>query len=75
MELVLPLLDPERGLLGPGLELLAHPPEVVLGVAIGFEGLDPIVGFVEISFENLTAAGRRMWRASERTLLLPQVTS
>lgn len=36
---------------------------------------DELACLTEISFENLTAAGRRMWRASERTLLLPQVTS
>ena len=42
MELGLPLLDPERGLLGPGLELLADPPEVLLGIAIGVEGIDLI---------------------------------
>ena len=41
MELGLPLLDPERGLLGPGLELLAHPPELLLGIAVG-EGIDLI---------------------------------
>ena len=53
MELGLPLLDPERGLLGPGLELLAHPPEVLLGIAIGVEGLDLIDRFVEVGIESL----------------------
>lgn len=36
---------------------------------------DELACLTEISFENLTVAGRRMWRESERTLLLPQVTS
>src|SRR4029450_6740023 len=56
VELGLPLLDPERGLLGPGLELLAHPPELFLGIAIG-EGIDLIDlidRFVEVGIESPT---------------------
>jgi len=53
VELGLPLLDPERGLLGPGLELLADPPEVLLGIAIGVEGIDLIDRLVDVSIEIL----------------------
>jgi hypothetical protein len=59
VELGIPLLDPERCLLGPGLELLAHPPELLLGIAIG-EGIDLIDlidlidHFVEVGIESLT---------------------
>src|SRR4029450_582575 len=54
VELGLPLLDPERGLLGPGLELLAHPPELLLGIAIGVEGIARVDRFVEVGIESLT---------------------
>ena len=53
MELGLPLLDPEGGLLGSGLELFAYPPEVLVGLAIGVEGLDLIDPFVEVGAESL----------------------
>ena len=61
MELGLSQLDPERGLLGPGLELLAYPAEVLLGVAIGAGGLDLIDPVVEVSVEslNVLVGGRR----------------
>ena len=34
----------------------------------GWQGGDELVCLTEICFENLTAAGRRMWREGERTL-------
>ena len=64
MELGLPLLDPERGLLGPGLELLAHPPEVLLGIAIGVEGIDLIDRLVDVSIEILNILFRRAGKTS-----------
>ena len=54
MESGLPLLDPERSLLGPCLELLAHPPEVLLGIAVGIEGMDLVDLLVEVGVEILT---------------------
>ena len=64
MELGLPLLDPERGLLGPGLELLADPPEVLLGIAIGVEGIDLIDRLVDVSIEILNILFRRAGKTS-----------
>jgi hypothetical protein len=64
VELGLPLLDPERGLLGPGLELLAHPPEVLLGIAIGVEGIDLVDRFVDVSIEILNILFRGAGKTS-----------
>jgi hypothetical protein len=37
----------------------------------GWESGDELVCLTEIGYENLTPAGRRMWREGERTLLVP----
>jgi hypothetical protein len=56
---VLPLLDAERGLLNPGLELLPDLAEVLIGVDVGVLGLDLIDRLdvidrsVDISLERL----------------------
>ena len=75
MELGLSQLDPERGLLGPGLELLAYPPEVLLGVAIGAGGLDLIDPVVEVSVEslNVLVGGRRAFLRQLLRRRLPSV--
>jgi hypothetical protein len=64
VELGLPLLDPERGLLGPGLELRTDPPEVFLGIAIGVEGIDLIDRLVDVSIEILNILFRRAGKTS-----------
>jgi hypothetical protein len=74
VELGLALLDPERGLLGPGLELLAHPPELLLGIAIG-EGIDLIDlidRIVEVGIESLTVLFGRS-ALLRRRLLRPRL--
>jgi hypothetical protein len=74
VELGLPLLDPERCLLGPGLELLAHPPELLLGIAIG-EGIDLIDlvdRFVEVGIESPTVLFGRS-ALLRRQLLRPRL--
>ena len=73
MELGLPLLDPERGFLGPGLELLAHPLEVVLRIAIGVEGIDLIDRFVEVGIESLTVLFGERGALPRRQLLRPRL--
>lgn len=76
MELGLSQLDPERGLLGPGLELLAYPAEVLLGVAIGAGGLDLIDPVVEVSVESLNilvGGGRAFLRRKLLRGRLPSV--